>query len=317
MRARTDITGAGGGANRLEAAAFVGLLGAAWGSGYILIKVALEDFTPVEISSARVGLGAVVLLALVRLDPRERPPRIPRGARQWTLLLALALLTNVVPYTLTAWGVTEMPTTAAAITNATTPLFTAALAIVLSREARPSLPRTAGVLLGFAGVVVMFGFGFAGGSAPARLALIAAAVSYALAFVLAAEGDLADFSPAWLSAMQLSLAAALMLPATLAAGAAHAQAPSLGPFAALLALGIVTTGLATILYYRAVRRIGATSASLSTYVVPVVGAALGFVFLDESLGVLVVVGAVITAVGIALAERDRHGVRTLAAERIA
>lgn len=287
----------------------VGLLGLMWGSGFMFIKLALEGFTPFEITFARLAAAALVMQAVVAL----RGDRGSRSGREdtsvWGWIVLFALLANVLPYMLVTWAVTNIPTTAAAITNATTPVFTALLAVALAIEARPGALRAAGIALGLTGVALMFGFGITGGSAWGRLALFLAAFSFACSFVIASVGSLRAHSLAWLSANQLTIAAALLAPfaiGDLVTAPVH-FAP--GPIAALLALALFTTALGTVTYMRAVRRVGPSSASLATYLVPVVGALLGVSLLHEPLRLETTLGAAVVLVGVWLAERGRADLR--------
>jgi drug/metabolite transporter (DMT)-like permease len=286
------------------AAQIVGL-GSLWGSAFVFTKVALRDLPPLQVTFCRLAVGSAALAVLVIALPGARSG-LPRDPSAWRVIAALAALTAVVPFALITWGLVHLPSAAGAVTNATTPLFTAALAIALRREAWPSPLRWAGIVLGFAGVVTMVGAGFSGGPVLARLALLAAAAAFAGGFVVARSSPLAGTSPLVVGACQLTLAAAMMAPVAVALTLASDTSWSASAALAVLGLGVVSTGLPAIVYFRLVRAAGSTSASLATYVVPPVGIFLGWTFLSETLAPSAVAGAALIIVGISVAERGRR-----------
>lgn len=275
------------------------LLGTIWGSSFLLIKIALEGFTPLQIVAGRVAVAALVLVAVVKV----RGLRLPSGANVWRSLAVVAVISNLIPFFLIGWGEERITSSMSAILNSTTPLFTALLASFLLAGERLTPPRAGGILLGFFGVTVIVGLDTGGGVA-GQIAVVAAAASYGVGFVyvrsrLSGRGG----APIALSAGQtLAGSGMIVLPAALEA-TQTAPDPSTAPLLAVLTLGAVGTGGAYILYYRLIEDVGATSASFVTYLIPVVGVVLGYVFLDERLGWNTFVGALLVIAGIALAER--------------
>src|SRR5262245_21925325 len=153
-----------------------------WGGSFFFAKIAVSALPPLTLVLARVGIGAVVLNALV-IARRER---IPHGWRVWAALFAMGALNNLVPFALLFWGQTHITSGLASILNATTPLFTVLLAHALTRDERLTRRRLAGVLLGLGGTVVMIGPEALRGVSTdllAQLACLGAAVSYAFAAI--------------------------------------------------------------------------------------------------------------------------------------
>lgn len=281
------------------------LLGTIWGSSFLLIKIGLEGFSPLQITGGRIAVAALVLVVAVRL----RRLRLPSGRDVWGSLAVVAVVSNIIPFVLISWGEEHISSGMAAILNSTTPLFTALLASFVLVGEHLGAQRIAGILVGFLGVAVIVGLD-TGGSVTGQLAVVAASASYGVGFVyvrsrLSGRGG----APMAFSAGQTLVGAglvALPVAAELPIAAPHVAA---GPVLAVTALGAIGTGFAYILYYRLIEDVGATSASFVTYLIPVVGVVLGFIFRDERLGWNTLAGAVMVVGGIALAERGARRAR--------
>jgi drug/metabolite transporter (DMT)-like permease len=297
------------GVDRSSAARFVAL-GAIWGSSFLFIKVALEGLAPAQVVLGRLATGAIVL-AIAVVSGRGR---WPRERRVWAHLAVLAVVGNVLPFFLFAWGEQHVGSSLAGVMNAATPLLTMVVALVLLPEERATMVRVLGLVAGFAGVVVILAPwrpGAAEGALGGKLACLGAAACYAVSFsytrrFVAGRG----LGSASLAASQICMAAAL---AAVVAPVASTHGPhfKLAVVLAVCALGAGGTGLAYLLYYGLIERVGATTASMVTYVIPVVAVVLGVVVRHEPLTANVAVGAlvVIAAVGVA----EGRWARTVAA----
>ncbi|MFE2722320.1 DMT family transporter [Kitasatospora sp. NPDC059327] len=280
-----------------------------WGSGFLWTKLALRNgLTPLQITVARSALGAAVLLLLAR-SARQR---LPRGAAIWLRLAVAAFFCNVLPFFLAALGVRTVGSGPAGVLNATTPLWSLLIGFALGTERGWHARRLGGLLLGFAGVLLIFSPWQ--GSGPAQpggtpgwgvLALLGAAASYAVAFtymgrVLTGTGT----APLALSAAQLTVAAGL---GTLALPAATGTADgiNLRALAAVGVLGVVSTGLTFHLNYRLIAAEGATAAATVGYLLPVVSTGLGALVLDEPVSPRTVAGMIVVLAGVFLT-RPRH-----------
>src|SRR4051794_13710915 len=135
------------------AAARLGALALIWGCSFLFIKVGLEGLSPVQVVLGRMAGGAVVLAACLAW---QRQP-LPRSPRLWAHLMFVSVVANVVPFILLAWGEERVASSRAGVLNATTPLAPALIAAAALPEERLSPPRLAGLLVGFAGVVVVVG----------------------------------------------------------------------------------------------------------------------------------------------------------------
>ncbi|WP_407645193.1 DMT family transporter [Crossiella cryophila] len=272
-----------------------GLLALAWGSSFLFIKIALTELSPAQIVAGRLLLGALTLGVLV-LATRQS---IPRELRLWAHLAVVSVLLCVLPFLLFAWAETRLSSGLASIYNATTPLATTAFAAALLRTERLTRNRLTGLLLGFAGVLVIIGPFTADltGDLPAQLACLGATTSYGLAFVYLRRflGD-RDVPAVTMAFIQVTIGAVLMLLTTPFLGTPGNLSPPV--LLSMIALGAVGTGLAYVWNTAVVRDWGATNAAAVTYVTPVVGVLLGVLVLAEPVAWHQPVGAALVLLGI-------------------
>ena len=288
------------GVDRASAARFVAL-GAIWGSSFLFIKVALEGMAPTQVVLGRLLTGALVLIAAVIL----RHGTWPRERTVWGHLALLAVVANVLPFFLFAWGEQRVTSALAGVLNAATPLLTMLIGLVVLPEERATLVRFAGLIVGFGGVVVILAPwrpGMAAGELGGQLACLGAAACYGVSFTYTRRYVTGrGYGSAPLAASQIIVAtvlAAMVVPVTAWDG------PHLHPsvIGAVLALGCGGTGVAYLLYYRLIADVGATTASMVTYVIPVIAVILGVVVRDEPVTLNVVIGAAVVIGGVGLAE---------------
>ena len=273
-----------------------------WGSGFLLIKISLRGFTPVQLTLARLALGAVVLVAV--LTAMRLP--LPGERRLWVHLIVAALLANAIPYTL--FGVAEqtVDSNLAGAINATTPLWTVLFALLARRHDPLGPMQWAGMVLGFAGALLILSPWQAGSAPlPGVLACVGASASYGLSYVymgryLTNRG----LTPLVLSAGQLIAAAGLLILATPFGGLA---APSWRPdaVAALVVLGVVGTGVAYVINYRIITDDSPVLASTVTYLLPVVAVILGALVLSEPITLQLGAGVAVVLAGVAMTGGNR------------
>ncbi|WP_042404985.1 DMT family transporter, partial [Streptacidiphilus carbonis] len=250
-----------------------------WGCSSVLIKIALPGVPPDTVAFARVALGAAVLLPALLL----RGHRLPR-ARDLGHLTVLALTLAVVPFTLTAWGEQRVTSELTAVLHATIPLCTAAwAALLLGQKLRWS--HAAALAAGLLGIAVLSGFTTGcldAVSWTGALAVLASSASYGLGYTYLRR-HLAHLAPLQVAAGVQLTAAVLLLP--LAGSELATTRLDLTParLASLVLLGTVCTGAAQLLNYRNIERLGPTTASLSTYLIPLVGVTASIAELAEPL----------------------------------
>lgn len=277
-----------------------------WGSTFLWIKLALEGFAPVVVTVVRCALGSLVLLGLA-VAARQK---LPRDRTTWGRLTVGALLCNVVPFGLFAVGERTVDSGVAGVLNATTPLWSLLIGLALGGERGIRPMRLAGLLIGFAGTLLIFApWTRAGLASWGSLALLGAAVSYAVAYAymgrkLVGRGT----EPLALSAAQLLAAtglSALALPVGSASLSPHVTVLSV---VAVVVLGVFGTGVTFYLNYRLIADEGPTAAATVGYLLPVVSVVLGAVVLGEEIGARVVVGMVVVLGGVAVSRRRRPAV---------
>lgn len=262
---------------------------ALWGSSFLLVRVSLDAFTPVAVTAGRLLIGAGVLLLLLVLT-RRRPPLTLQA---WGFFAAMAIVGNAVPFFLIAWGQREIPSGLTGILMAVMPLVVLVLAHFLVAGERLTPRRLLGFALGFVGVLVLTGpearAALVGREASlmAQLAVLGAAVCYGVAAIIARRGPV--LHPVVTAGAVLAIAGVVVGGVLVAAGlrngsaaAAHA-AIGFAPALALLALGALSTALATVVYFSLVARAGPTFLSLINYLIPVWAVVLGALALGERL----------------------------------
>ncbi|MGW6564269.1 DMT family transporter [Streptomyces sp. NPDC054975] len=292
----------------------MGVLALLWGSGFLWIKLALDHgLTPGWITFLRCLLGAGVLLALAYAAGQ----RLPRDRRTWGRLAVAAFFCNALPFLLFSVGEQTVDSGVAGVLNATTPLWSLLIGVALGSERPLSAARLVGLVLGFAGVLVIFApwSGEAGLLSGGALLLLGASASYAVAFAyMARRLTGGGTAPLALSAAQLLAATALSAPAPVAMAGGAAEIGALG-IVAVVVLGVFATGLTFHLNYRMIAEEGPTSAATVGYLLPVVSVALGALVLGEPLTVRVVAGMAVVLAGVALTRRAPRPARSPASRR--
>ncbi len=271
-------------------------LGVVWGASFFFARVAVIEIPPLTLVLFRVGIAAVALHIYLVVCRISFMPAIRRAGPY----LVLATINNVIPFSLIFVGQTELGAGLAAILNATTPFWTVFVANWLTDDERISLAKIVGVSAGIAGTAVMIGPGFlADLGAPiwAKLAIVGAAISYAFAVIYAKRFKKVE--PVVTATGQLTASTVIMLPLVFVIdGVAAISGISIPVWASVLALALVSTALAYILYFTLIANAGATNASLVTLVVPVSAILLGALFLGERLELYEFAGMVLITLGL-------------------
>lgn len=273
------------------------VLSTVWGGSFFFFEVALRTLPPFTVVLGRVGIAALILLALAR----ARGEQLPTAPRVLAGYLLLGAVSNAIPFSLIVWGQTQIPSGLASILNAMTPVFAVLVGLVIGRDERLTPARGAGVALGFLGVAVLMGPDLLRRLDPyslGQLAVLGAACSYGFAVHIGRR--FGGATPMVNAAYMLTASSLLLLPLTLIVDRPWTLAPGLSGWAALIALSIVCTAFAYLLYFRILASAGATNMSLVTFLVPVSAISLGAVFLGERLGPTAFAGLAIIFTGLAV-----------------
>lgn len=268
-----------------------------WGGSFFFVGVAVQDLPPLTIVALRVSLAAAGLWCVV-LILGLRPPR---QRQVWLAFLSMGTINNAIPFSLIVWGQTQIASGLASILNATTPLFTVVVATCLLTDERATPLKVLGVVIGFLGVVVMIGLPASSEPTPwlPQLAILGAAMSYALGGVYGRRFKVLGVHPILTAAGQVTASGLIMMPIALslegtqALGAASAQS-----WGAILGLALFSTSLAYIIYFKLLESAGATNLLLVTLLVPGSAILLGILFLNESITVTQLAGLGLIALGL-------------------
>ncbi|WP_017600228.1 DMT family transporter [Nocardiopsis lucentensis] len=282
------------------------LLALIWGTSFVFIKIGAEALPPIQLTLGRMVCGALPLLAVLLL----RGGRLPRSPRLWGHLFVTALLLNTVPFTLFGYAAQLIPSALMGIVNASTPLFAVVFSMLLLADERPDRDRMLGLVIGFVGVLTVFGVWNSLSEVSVKdrdalvgmLLVVGATACYGLGtpylrrFVAGSSHGALE-----LSTLQLLLGS---VPLVILAPLVTDAPADMGwrVVASVVALGALGTGAAYILQYAIVRAAGATVATTVTYVVPVVAIAAGIVLMGETLTWNQPLGAVVIILGAALCQ---------------
>ena len=272
------------------------LLGVIWGSGFFFAHIAVTEIPPLTLVLLRVGIAAVALHVYLLAIGVSFAPALSR----WRLFVALSLSNNIVPFALIFTGQTVLGAGVASVLNATTPFWTIIIANAFTRDEKASWNKVAGVLLGIGGTAIMIGPGLIaglGGPAWAKFALIGAAISYAIALIVARR--FRGMPSTLVATGQVSTSTVIMIPvALLANGTSGMVDLSALAWLSVLALALLSTSLGYLLYFTIIARAGATNASLVTLIVPMSAILLSAIFLGERLHLFEVAGMALIAGGL-------------------
>lgn len=269
-----------------------------WGGSFFFVEVAVRTLPTLTIVTLRVGLAALALWGYILVSRRS----IPAHWEVWSAFLIMGCLNNIIPFSLIVWGQQSIASGLASILNAATPLFTVIVAGLLLSDEALSLRKVVGVLLGLAGVIVMIGFEVVAGPDGdflGQLAILGAALSYAFAGVFGRRFKTLGVDPIVVAAGQVTASSLLLFPVTLwVENPLSAGVLSWDVIAAIVGLALISTAIAYVLYFELLARAGATNLLLVTLLIPVSAILLGWLFLEERLTIVQVVGMACIAVGL-------------------
>jgi drug/metabolite transporter (DMT)-like permease len=275
-------------------------LGFVWGCSFIFIKLGLEFLTPFGVAFGRCALGALTLVLYAKIQGAA----IISDKKLLLHLWVVAMLLNVIPGVLFALAETEVTSVLAGIINAVTPLMTLLAILVVNREEKPKTFQFIGLMIGFAGVLIVLGAWQGLGDNPlwAILVLLAAVSCYGISFPYTRKYVIPyKAKPESFVATQLTLAAATLLPFYLIDGIAQDEY-RLTPVLGMIALGVFGSGFAYIWNFKVMELAGSAIASSVTYLTPLVAVAVGVIFLNEDVTWYEPVGALVVLLGAAIAQ---------------
>jgi len=275
-------------------------LAAVWGGSFFFVEVALREVGPLTIVLHRV-FWAVPALGLVLW---WKGFALPRGLKLWGAYGVMGALNNAIPFTLIVWGQTQIEGGLASILNGTTAVLGAVVAGLLLVDERLTVHKMLGALLGLFGVAAIMGPSAASGLDLRNLgqfAILGAALSYSFASVwgkVALKGN-----PPEVNAFgMVSASVAIMIPLAIYFEGTPSLSLSWPVWGSLLGVAWLATALAYLLYFGILVRAGAANLMLVTLMIPPFAITLGWMFLDERLGLEAGIGFALIALGLAVTD---------------
>jgi len=271
----------------------LGALAAIWGGSFLFMRIGAPVLGPAVLIELRVLFAALFLAAVGLVLGKKLQLRA-----HWKHYFILGFFNSALPFLLFAYGARTLSASVLSVLNATAPMWGALVGAAWSRQAI-SLRTALGLLLGTAGVALLVGFDHVSskpGAGIAVVAALAAALSYGIASQYARSAKSVEpFANAHGTMWSSAVMVLPVLPFFPASGA-----PTLGVMGAVLALGVLCSGIAYILYFRLIEEVGTTSALTVTFLNPVFGILWGALFLGEVVGWYTIAGSAIVLVGTAL-----------------
>jgi drug/metabolite transporter (DMT)-like permease len=273
-----------------------------WGSSFMFTSIAVSSLPPATVVAARLIIAAVVLSGALALGARQ----LPASAVHWRFFVISAIVGNALPFWLISWGQQHIPSGLAGILMAIMPLTTLVLAHVFLEDERLNRFRVLGFTIGFSGIVILVGPNIllemrgVGSMLLAELAVVAGAICYAANAIIARRRPpTAPLEAATGVAIAASL---LMVPIAVAADQPWQLSLTVPAAVAVTFLGIVATGVATVVYFRLISVAGPSFLSLINYLIPIWAVGVGVIALGERPGWSALAALVLVLSGIALSE---------------
>jgi drug/metabolite transporter (DMT)-like permease len=278
----------------------ISLLAIIWGFAFYLIAIALRSLPPLTLVALRLVFGALTLIVVMRVKGLS----LPREPLWWLYFSLLALMGNLLPFSLIAWAETKIPSSQAGLIMALMPITTMVLAHYLVAHERLTPRRASGVLLGFCGVMVLMGGqvlkGMGGDSLWPQLACVLATISYAVNAVYIKR--IPKINGLVAGAGSLIAGSFLLAPVALFVDQPWTLEVSVTSWMAIVALGVVATGLATWIYFFVVNECGPNFLSIINYIIPAISFAAGVVLLSEPASLSQFAGLMLICMGIAISQ---------------
>lgn len=274
------------------------LLSILWGGSFFFAAVAVREVPPLTVVALRTGIAALVLIVILKMRGEGWP--FAKGAV--LAFFVMGLLNNLLPFSLLFWAQTMIPSGLASILNATTPIFSILVAHFLLADERMAANRAIGILFGFLGVVVLLGGDVLDGAGIASLGMLAclgAALSYGFAGVYGRRFKGMALNATQVALGQLVATTVMMGPIVAAFDQPWTLSPpSLPVVGSILALAIVSTALAYVIFFRILASAGAVNVALVTLLVPVSAIVLGTLILGEQLALRHYAGMGLIGIGL-------------------
>jgi len=277
------------------------ILGAIWGTSFLFIKIVVTEIGPMTLVAGRLGLAALLMWSIMWFSKVPRP----KGRRIWTTYAVIGLINSALPFSLISWGEQYIPSSWAALLQSTLPIFTILLAHLLTQDDRLTWGKALGVALGFCGVGLLMWPEVHQGVSTSLwgiLAIVGASICYALASILVRRW-LKGQNPIASAAGTFTMGFAYILPLAFLMEQPLQIAPSWRALGSWVALTVMGTVIASVIYYTLLNRTSATFTAMVTYIVPINGLILGALVLGEHISPMLVISLGIVLSGVLLVRR--------------
>ena len=283
-------------------------LGFMWGSSYLFIKLAVDDFGTFTLVAIRLAIGAAFLWIVIRAAGQE----LPRERRIYGHLVVMAIVNIVIPFGLITWAEQSVDSSIAAILTAAVPLWAIVIAPLFLHDEPIRINGAVGLAVGFVGVVVLTSRGLEqgrGSDIAGEIALVGASLSYAVGAVYSRR-NMRGVRPMIPAVVQVTFAMLIAGGIALVLERPWEARPDVEAVASMLWLGIVGSGLAYLVNFRLLEAWGATRTTLVAYLIPIVGIVLGYLVLQEQVDARLLIGTALVIGGVGLVN-SRWGRRKL------
>lgn len=278
------------------------LLGFVWGSAFLPIKIAVFETGTVLLVFLRI-LTALVPLWIYMV---WRGAAFPDNRYDWVLLVVMSLLNTVIPFFLLSWAGLHISSGVMALIMGLGPLLSLVVSHISTHDDRFSITKLMGMLIGFAGLVLIIGGDAVEGVTAdllGDLAVVGAITCYAVASAMVRK--VRTTSKEAMATVNMMVSAAVLAPIVFLTETPDIASLSAGTVIAILYLGVVTTGIGYLLRFHLVLTVGQTYMSMASYIMPIVGVGLGTIFLDEPLSADIIAALCLVLAGFAVARLGR------------
>lgn len=276
--------------------ALLALLALLWGSSYLFIKIAVAEIPPITLIAVRVSVASAFLIGVILW----RRQRFPKDKKTWAKLLVQSVFNAIAAWTLLAWGQQYVDSGLASVLNSTSPIFVFFITLLITRHEAVGTLKLAGACLGLFGVVLIVGIDALNGlgqQVAGQLAAIAGAILYACAAIY---GKNFSHLPATVTAAGTMMwATVCLVPLSLWLDQPWRLTPSSGAILAALALSILCTAVALLIYFRLIKTLGSLGVASQAYLRAGIGVILGIVILGEQITLMVGIGLLAAILGVA------------------
>lgn len=272
-----------------------------WASAFIAMKIVVPETGALWLATGRVIVGFLVLLPYAIY----RGFAVPKSPKVWALVIATSFFNVVIPFVLISWGELTVDAGIASLLMGVAPFIALVGAHFSTSDDRMTLPKIIAVILGFAGIVTIVGLDALSGlgqeTLVAQLAIVAATISYVIAGLLIRKIDL---DPVSLVCWMLGAGSVMLF--TLAIGSQGWCQFDISPLAfwSLIYLGIVPTGIAQIIRFMLIKKIGLAVFSISVNLVPVFGIGLGALLLGEVVSIRTFIALALVLAGLFVSKME-------------